>query len=379
MRNFWVVFTFCLSLFSFNLSGQSDSVLISEIRFNLDSDRLSADAKQRLDSLLRRYPLMLIKEVRLFGHTDSLADIDYNRDLSKRRVQSVLQYLVFKGLDPLKAKTDYYGEERPRYDNNPQERFKNRRVEIALKVDLSLLPNPELRLSEMQLKTGDKLRLGNLNFVGNQAIPVWQSFELLRELLLVMQQNPDLEIALQGHVCCSNDFELSVARAQMVYDFLVANGIPKSRLEYAGFGNKVPLYEEVDEASRALNRRVEVEVLYNSERRKEAKPDLKLKVEAPVMSLKFVDGSARFSPTGDFMLGLIADMLKTSEGLRYEFVVYNTIDNARLSAQRASAIEKTLRKKGVRPNTFKVLNEANKPGLPQSPENNWVRIKMLET
>lgn len=379
MHNFRVVFTFCLFLVFVGLKAQSDTLVGTEIRFALDSDRLSADAKLRIDSLLKRYPFLLIEEVRLYGHTDSLADIDYNRDLSKRRVQSVLRYLVYKGLDPRNARTDYYGEERPRYDNNPKERYKNRRVEIELQVDLSLLPNPELSLSEMQLKTGDKLRLGNLNFVGNQAIPVWQSFEELRELLLVMQQNPDLEISLHGHVCCSNDFELSVARAQMVYDFLVANGIAKSRLEFEGFGNKVPLYDEIDEASRALNRRVEVEVLYNSDRRVDAKADPKLKVEAPVMSLRFVDGSARFSPTGDFMLGLIAEMLKTSEGLRYEFVVYNNIDNARLSVQRASAIEKMLRKKGVRANMFKVLNEANRPDLPQSPENNWVRIKMLET
>lgn len=379
MHNFRVVFTFCLFLVFVGLKAQSDTLVGTEIRFALDSDRLSADAKQRIDSLLKRYPFLLIEEVRLYGHTDSLADIDYNRDLSKRRVQSVLRYLVYKGLDPRNARTDYYGEERPRYDNNPKERYKNRRVEIELQVDLSLLPNPELSLTEMQLKTGDKLRLGNLNFVGNQAIPVWQSFEELRELLLVMQQNPDLEISLHGHVCCSNDFELSVARAQMVYDFLVANGIAKSRLEFEGFGNKVPLYDEIDEASRALNRRVEVEVLYNSDRRVDAKADPKLKVEAPVMSLRFVDGSARFSPTGDFMLGLIAEMLKTSEGLRYEFVVYNNIDNARLSVQRASAIEKMLRKKGVRANMFKVLNEANRPDLPQSPENNWVRIKMLET
>jgi outer membrane protein OmpA-like peptidoglycan-associated protein len=373
---FWALL---FSLFWVTLSAQSDTLITSEVRFALDSDRLSAEAKQRIDSLLKVYPLVLLKELKLYGHTDSLAKIEYNRDLSKRRVQAVLQYLVFKGLNPMQVQTDFYGEERPRYSNAPDERYKNRRVELEMRVDLSLLPDQDTKLTERELKSGDKLRLANLNFVGNQAIPVWQSFDELRDLLLVMKQNPDLEVSLQGHVCCSNDFELSVARARMVYNFLIENGISKVRLEYKGFGNKVPLYDEVDEESRALNRRVEVEVLYNSEARQEAEPEARLRVEAPVMSVKFVEGSARLTPTGDFMLSLIADMLKDSEGLRYEFIVYNNIADPRLSAQRGATIERTLRRKGVRNKVFKVSNEGKLPGLPDTPDHNWIRIRMIET
>lgn len=378
MRYGHLLFAILLSFFHFAARAQTDTIITSEVRFELDSDRLSAEAKESIDSILKAYPLLLLKDLKLYGHTDSLADIDYNRDLSKRRVQSVLQYLVYRGLNPLQVKTDYYGEERPRYSNAPDERFKNRRVEIEMRVDLSLLPDQNLKLTEIKLQTGDKLRLANLNFVGNQAIPVWQSLDELRDLLLVMEQNPDLEVSLQGHVCCSNDFELSIARARMVYDFLVVNGISKVRLDFEGFGNKIPMYEEVDEESRALNRRVEVEVLYNSDARKEAKPENRLRVTAPVKSVQFVSGSARLTPSGDFMLSLVAEMLKESEGLRYEFVVYDNIDNARLTAQRASAVEKTLRKKGVRSKDFKVLTEPNRPGLPITADYNWIRIRMIE-
>lgn len=373
---------FALLLIGFgllNLSAQNDSVVSFELRFQLDSDQLSSSQKKRVDSLLQYYPMSITKQVKLYGHTDSLADIDYNRALSKRRVQSVLQYLVYKGLDPQLVVTDFYGEEQPLYSNAPEERFKNRRVEIEFTVDLSILPDPERKLSEQVLKTGDKVRLANLNFVGNQAIPMWHSMDELRELLLVMQRNPDLEISLEGHVCCSNDFQLSVARAKMVYDFLVANGISKLRLEYKGFGNKSPLFDEVDEVSRALNRRVEVAVLYNSSSKVEAKAKNRIRVEAPVMSINFIGGTARLSPTGDFMLGLIANMFKESEGFRYEFFIYDNIDNKKLSAQRASTIERVLRSKRVKPKTFKVTVNNNRPGLPKTADHNLIKLEIIES
>ncbi|WP_421753141.1 OmpA family protein [Croceimicrobium sp.] len=369
----------CLILSGAYLQAQQDTLVYFEVRFDLDSDRLKASEKESLDSLLQQYPISILKGVKLYGHTDSLADIEYNRKLSKRRVLAVLQYLVYQKLDPRLASTDFYGEEKPRYSNAPEERFKNRRVELEFLVDLTLLPDPERKISEQNLETGTKIRLANLNFVGNQAIPMWHSMDELRELLLVMERNPELELKLHGHVCCSNDFELSVARARMVYDFLLSQGISKNRLEYQGHGNKQPLFDEVDEKSRALNRRVEAEILFNDTDRKEAEAKKRLRVEAPVMNVQFVKGNARLTPSGDFMLSLIADMLKESEGLFFEFEVYDNINNSRLSAQRAAAIERTFRKKGVKNNLFKVNTLAYRPGLEQSADINLIRVKLIET
>ena len=138
------------------------------------------------------------------------------------------------------------------------------------------------------------------------------------------------------------------------------------------------LFDEVDEESRALNRRVEVEILYNDSNRKEAEAKARLRVEAPVMNVQFIKGNARLSPSGDFMLSLIADMLKESEGLFFEFEVYDNINNSRLSAQRASAIGRTFRKKGVKNNLFKVNTLAFRPGLVQSEDINLIRVKMIE-
>jgi outer membrane protein OmpA-like peptidoglycan-associated protein len=368
-----------LTFFLPKASAQStDSLVYIECLFELDRFQLSANQRLRIDSLLKKTPVNIIKNIRIYGHTDSLADIEYNRKLSRRRVQSVLKYFVLQGLDPINAQTDYYGEEKPAYNNSPEERFKNRRVEVILSVDASLLPMADRSLSDYPLNTGDRLRISNLNFVPNQAVPMSTSFSAFEELLKVMNENPDLELSLRGHVCCSNDFELSVARARMVYDFLVDHGISKNRLDYKGFGNKVPLFEEVDEESEALNRRVELEVLYNSERRITYLAKQKLQVTAPLMDIKFNEASARLSPSGDFMLTLLAEMLKESEGMLFEISLYDNIGDAVLSSQRMSTLEKTLRKKGVPNKIFKVEKLPIQKSMPRTPDYNWISIVIRE-
>ena len=352
-----------LALFPFMLFAQeaeADSVVYFEANFSLDSYALSAQQKKRVDSLLEVVPFTILKEVYVYGHTDSLADDEYNLALSKRRVQSILSYLVYKGLDPLKVRTDYYGEKRPKYANNPKERYKNRRVELLLSIDVSLIPKPEQRLVDNDFKKGDKIRLPNLNFVGNQPVPVWESMAVLQELLLVMRTYPDLKIELQGHVCCGSDQELSTERARMVYYFLRRNDIDASRLSYKGLSNTQPLYKEVNARAKALNRRVEVMVISNSGHRVKPHEKINLEVEAPVLDVKFAEGSSRLIPSGDFMITLVAEMMKESEGLLYEFTIYNNINDRALTKQRSMALTRALRKKGV-PYKIYTVNQQEAP------------------
>jgi len=71
---------------------------------------------------------------------------------------------------------------------------------------------------------------------------------------------------IQGHICCTSDNldgvnlltgkrNLSEARAEAVYDYLVTNGIAKKRLKYEGLKNKFPL----DKGDK-FDRRVELKV-----------------------------------------------------------------------------------------------------------------------
>jgi OOP family OmpA-OmpF porin len=65
------------------------------------------------------------------GHTDSIGTREYNLDLSRKRAESVKQYLVEEfGISEFRISTEAYGESRPVADNKTDAgRQKNRRVE----------------------------------------------------------------------------------------------------------------------------------------------------------------------------------------------------------------------------------------------------------
>lgn len=72
-------------------------------------------------------------EVRIDGHTDSEGSEDFNRDLSLRRAEAVLDYMVAAGLPEANLTARGFGESQPIADNATAEgRAKNRRIEFNL-------------------------------------------------------------------------------------------------------------------------------------------------------------------------------------------------------------------------------------------------------
>ena len=74
--------------------------------------------------------------VEIEGHTDNVGSEAYNLDLSKRRAESVKNYLVENlGIDPARLSAAGYGFSRPIADNNTREgRAQNRRVVATVKA-----------------------------------------------------------------------------------------------------------------------------------------------------------------------------------------------------------------------------------------------------
>jgi OOP family OmpA-OmpF porin len=71
--------------------------------------------------------------IQVEGHTDSQGDNNYNKQLSQRRTESVVAYLVQKGIDRSRLVAKGFGEEQPIADNNTDEgRAKNRRVVFTI-------------------------------------------------------------------------------------------------------------------------------------------------------------------------------------------------------------------------------------------------------
>lgn len=376
-------FSLFIFFITISLSAQEvkkDSLLIFEMNFELDGRHLSKSEKLRIDSLIEIMPMDVVRRVEIYGHTDSLAGIEYNRKLSKSRVISVLRYLEYKGLDPLDVRTDFYGEERPKYQNDAKNRYKNRRVEVHFYLASALIPKPDQKISDLSLAKGDKIQIPNLNFVGNQPIPVWQSFDALQELLLLTKKNPDLRLEIQGHVCCSNNMELSVQRARMVFDFLLINGVLKSHMRYQGFSNSRPLNKEKNAAEKALNRRVEILILENSDKRKELEKDESISIDlrTRVLNVDFFGKSGRLLPSGDFMLNLVLEMIQDSKGLKYEFVIYNNIEDEKTTEVRAKLLKRNIAKARIKGSTCIVSTEKRPDKMPISVNQNYIILKITK-
>lgn len=110
-------------------------IQLKGVTFEFNEDRLTANAKTVLDALvvplMRRYPDMVVE---VAGHTDWIGNDAYNQNLSERRAQAVVAYLIESGIASANMTAAGYGEKEPIATNDTDEgRELNRRVELRIK------------------------------------------------------------------------------------------------------------------------------------------------------------------------------------------------------------------------------------------------------
>lgn len=112
-------------------------VILEKVYFATNKDTIlpkSFNVLKQVGSVLKANPHIL--HVRVEGHTDSQGDDNFNMDLSQRRANSVVAFLVKEGIDPARLKGVGYGETRPVDDNKKAKgRENNRRVEFTIVND----------------------------------------------------------------------------------------------------------------------------------------------------------------------------------------------------------------------------------------------------
>ena len=112
-----------------------DGILVNfpDVTFAVNSTPISPQMRDTLDGVAQSmidYPNSLID---VMGHTDSTGSDQYNLDLSRRRAESVSNYLVSRGVARARIETLGYGEQYPIADNSTEAgRSQNRRVEIRI-------------------------------------------------------------------------------------------------------------------------------------------------------------------------------------------------------------------------------------------------------
>jgi OOP family OmpA-OmpF porin len=108
-------------------------ILSGDTNFEFNKSKLLPNAYPVLDGLLgtmNKHPKYIWE---IGGYTDGIGSVSYNKRLSKQRAQSVVDYLVSKGIDRNRLKIVGYGKENPIATNDTNEgRAMNRRVEIKV-------------------------------------------------------------------------------------------------------------------------------------------------------------------------------------------------------------------------------------------------------
>lgn len=117
----------------------------------------------------------------------------------------------------------------------------------------------------LEQPSGTVFSLDEVYFDHNQHTIQPNSFPSLEELAKVLLENPGLRIELHGHTddtgSITSNQELSEQRAEAVRDFLTTQGVDSNRLSTKGFGATKAVADNIDEAGRQLNRRVEVKIV----------------------------------------------------------------------------------------------------------------------
>jgi len=123
----------------------------------------------------------------------------------------------------------------------------------------------EVDLYQVEPEVGKRIRLDNLFFEFDKATLTAESGPELEKLVDLLTDYPLMRIHITGHTDDQGSDEynrkLSEARAKAVVDHLVEEGIDRERLSSEGLGEAEPVAPNTTEEGRALNRRVEFEVV----------------------------------------------------------------------------------------------------------------------
>ena len=281
----------CTILFSFAIASAvaQRATDTFKLYFDLNVAPLNAATKKKIDLLIYNDKIINGSNVMIVGYADYLGTEGYNKDLSMKRAQNVKDYLVKYGINAENIKLcEGKGEVERNGLTNKKGFPTDRRVDIVVN-NRTLVKEPAKHLKPTgtktsvasidqikNLKPGSIFLLRNVYFPAGRHIINPESMATLEKLFIVLKENPNLKISIEGHVCCI-DFDerdatdidtyeptLSVNRAKAIYNYLVGRGIDSTRLRYAGFGKTRPIVaHEQNEEDAEKNRRVEIRVVEN--------------------------------------------------------------------------------------------------------------------
>ncbi|HPN19928.1 MAG TPA: OmpA family protein, partial [Chitinophagales bacterium] len=111
----------------------NSKITLNNVFFDFDKNELKQESFVELDKLadlLKKNPTVKIE---ISGHTDNKGDKKYNLTLSQKRAESVVNYLVQKGIAAARLVAKGFGDTMPIAPNDTEEsKAKNRRTEVKV-------------------------------------------------------------------------------------------------------------------------------------------------------------------------------------------------------------------------------------------------------
>ncbi len=122
-------------------------------------------------------------------------------------------------------------------------------------------------LDKNKIKTGQIIKVKQLQFVADSASFEDSSLEVLDEVYRFLEDNEQVIVEIGGHtngvkgITDSYCDRLSERRAKTVANYLARRGISPYRLKYKGYGKRKPIASNRTAYGRSLNQRVEIKIL----------------------------------------------------------------------------------------------------------------------
>jgi OOP family OmpA-OmpF porin len=115
-----------------SVEGKVICAIDDNINFEFGKSDITPSSYPYLDTLADLFKRTNM-HIRINGHTDAVGSAENNMELSRKRAQAVMKYLVKKGVDSQNLSCAWYGYTRPIASNETEEgRRQNRRVEFQI-------------------------------------------------------------------------------------------------------------------------------------------------------------------------------------------------------------------------------------------------------
>lgn len=275
-----IILFLCAAVLQSGLFAQQE---LFTVYFDTDRSDVTGSEQQKFDKFMQSLELDDLSMVIVEGFCDDRGSIGYNQALSERRVNTVIELLVNAGIQSRTISGSGRGELALRGDKAASvERQNNRRVDIQFEFEPPEDPvtqqddptddpisDPEdyTTMDDMDdLQVGDKIILQNILFQGGRHFLLEESYAALDEVTTKLVENTKYQFTVIGHVCCTPYGEdgldmdtglmnLSEARAEVIYLYLIDAGVDPDRMDHIGYGGNFPLGGEDK-----YDRRVEIEI-----------------------------------------------------------------------------------------------------------------------